>query len=275
MTNPEFPSVMWAGPASAGRSRAGLGPYRYLTWHCTSNPTSNAWGEAAFARNRDDGVGTHVVADVNVCLQTQVTSLSVGHVGSGIGNRFGLAIEQCGVDSDPAEHWMPIIDNVVPWARLVMAKYGIANRWLTIAEMNDGHSTGHITHDMARIAWGHTDHDDPGPWFPKSYVVSAIAGHQPPPQTGDEDMSTLIRFSGHAAVFRSNGVHAKWVKTEAELNDQITLQRDGTYGTDPVHSGPGWEFGGAVRVVGDKDLIGEVVGDVPDGWLPPPPPPVV
>jgi len=175
-TNPEFPTIAWAGPASSGRSRAGLGPHRYIVWHCTSNATSDAWGEAAFARNRTDGVGTHAVADANVCLQTQVTSLYVGHVGSSTGNRYVIAIEQCGVESDSAAHWRPIIDRVVPFARLCMAKYGIANRWLTIDQMRDGRSTGHVTHDMARIAWGSTDHTDPGPNFPKDYVTAAVAG---------------------------------------------------------------------------------------------------
>lgn len=174
--NPEFPGIAWAGPASSGRSRAGLGPMRYITWHCTSNPTSNASGEAAFARNRTDGVGTHAVADATQCLQTQVTSLYLGHVGSSTGNRYGIAIECCGVNADSAAHWRPIIDQVAPFARAAMAKHGIANRWLTIAEMRDGRSTGHITHDMARLAWGATDHDDPGPNFPKDYVTSAIAG---------------------------------------------------------------------------------------------------
>lgn len=174
--NPEFPSIAWAGPASSGRSRSGLGPYRYITWHCTSNPSSDAAGEAAFARNRTDGVGTHAAADASAFLQTQVTSLSVGHVGSGTGNRYGVAIEMCGVESDSAAHWRPIVDQCVPWVRLVMAKYGIANRWLSIDQMRDGRSTGHITHDMARIAWGSTDHTDPGPNFDKNYVTAAVAG---------------------------------------------------------------------------------------------------
>jgi hypothetical protein len=176
LTNPEFPAIPWAGPASSGRSRAGLGPMRYVVWHATANPTSNAWGEAAFARNRTDGVGTHAAADATVCLQTQVTTLSVGHVGSGTGNRYGVAIECCGVNADSAAHWRPIIDQCVPFVRAVMAKHGIANRWLTIEQMRDGHSTGHVTHDMARLAWGGTDHTDPGPNFPKSYVTAAVAG---------------------------------------------------------------------------------------------------
>jgi hypothetical protein len=176
LANPEFPAVAWAGPASSGRSRAGLGPMRYITWHCTGNATSDAWDEAAFARRRTDGIGTHVAADANVCLQTQVTTLSVGHVGSGIGNRYGIAIECCGVNANGAAHWRPIIDECVPFVRAAMAKHGIANRWLTIEQMRDGKSTGHITHDMARIAWGGTDHTDPGPNFPREYVTAAVAG---------------------------------------------------------------------------------------------------
>lgn len=265
MSNPQYPSIMWAGPASSGRNRTGLGPYRYLVWHATSNPTSSAWDEAAFARNRSDGVGTHVVADANVCLQTQVTWMSVGHVGSGVGNRYGLAIEQCGIDSDPAEHWRPIIDRVVPWARLVMAEYGIDNRWLSIAEMRDGHSTGHVTHDMARQAWGGTDHTDPGPHFPKDHVVSAIAG--PPPQTGDETMICLMLFNGDptGAVFLTDGITAAWVQTEQDLLDHQTLHSDGSRKLGNS---------GQVRVVRNRHLIGTIVGDVPEWWQPAPTPTV-
>jgi hypothetical protein len=92
-------------------------------------------------------------------------------------------------------------------------------------------------------------------------------------QEEEHDMSNLIRWSGHGAVFRSNGINARWIQTEAWLNDEITLQRDGTYGTDPVH-GTGWEYGGAVRVVDRKELIGLIVGPVPEGWDPIVTPPV-
>jgi hypothetical protein len=230
-----------------------------MVWHCTSNPTSTAYGEATFARNRSDGVGTHATADANVCLQTQVTSLSVGHVGSSTGNRYGIAIECCGVESDSAEHWRPIIDKAAPFARQAMAKYGIANRWLTIDQMRDGRSTGHVTHDMARIAWGYTDHTDPGPNFPKQYVIDAIAGPPPAPTTGDDDMKMLARFKEDTsgAVFLTDGVTARWVKSEEELADLQTLHTEGAL---PL------AYNGTVRVLGRRELIGVIVGDVPAWW---------
>lgn len=261
--NPEFPSIAWAGPASSGRSRAGLGPYRYITWHATANPTASPYGEATFARNRTDGVGMHAVADASVCLQTQVTSLSVGHVGSGTGNRYGISIELCGVNADSAEHWRPIINQAAPFARLVMAKYGIANRWLTIEQMRDGRSTGHITHDMARLAWGSTDHTDPGPNFPKDHVLAAIMGRPVTlsAQTGEDDqMNALMRYANDpsGAVFLTDGKTARWVKTEAEILDRVTLHNDGT-----LRLGNN----GVVRVVGRRSLIGAIIGDVPPWWV--------
>jgi hypothetical protein len=220
-TNPEFPPIAWAGPASSGRSRAGLGPMRYITWHCTGNPNSDAYGEAAFARNRTDGVGTHVAADATVCLQTQVTTLTVGHVGSGTGNRYGIAIECCGVNDNGAAHWRPIIDRCVPFVRLAMAKHGIANRWLTIAEMRDGHSTGHITHDMARIAWGGTDHTDPGPNFPKDYVLAAVNAASNP--GGDMELSDQIPDLGGLTV----GVFMRDLWTHTVVERGLTLDANG------------------------------------------------
>lgn len=171
--NPEFPDIDWIGPAAAGH---GNYAHRYFVWHCTENPSSNAVGEANFAASRDDGIGTHFVADEDRVIQTLETWKAVGHVGSAVGNQRGIALEMCGTLTSPTAHYQAVIDRAIPAVRAACAKWGIPARWLTSAQANDGESKGWLTHDDARRFWGHTTHTDPGPNFPRKYAVDAFNG---------------------------------------------------------------------------------------------------
>ena len=48
---------------------------------------------------------------------------------------------------------------------------------------------GISTHDAARIAWGVTDHTDPGPGFPMDVLLTLVEGHINPPTESDDDMT--------------------------------------------------------------------------------------
>lgn len=78
-------------------------------------------------------------------------------------------------------------------------------------------------------------------------------------QTGDDDMKALVRYSGDqaGAVFLTDFVTAKWVRSEAEIGDYQTLHGEGAL---PL------AYGGTVRVLGRRELVGCIVGDVPPGW---------
>lgn len=179
--NPEFPGVDWIGPAAAGH---GSYSHRYFVWHCTENPTSDAVGEANFALNRTDGIGTHFVADESRAVQTLETFKAVGHVGSTVGNQHGIALEMCGTLTSSTAHYQAVINRAMPAVRAACAKWDIPARWLTSAQANDGVSKGWLTHDDARRYWGNTTHTDPGPNFPRQYAIDLFSRpsvpYQPP-----------------------------------------------------------------------------------------------
>jgi hypothetical protein len=80
-----------------------------------------------------------------------------------------------GYNSNDEAHWRAIIDRAAPALAEACKKWGIPARWLSASEMTDGRSKGFVTHDDARRVWGHTDHDDPGPNFPRSYAAAKVA----------------------------------------------------------------------------------------------------
>lgn len=170
-TNPEFGGIPWVGPA-----KAGYGNYakRYLIWHNTSNNAPPA-NEGTYLRNRTDGVGWHFCGDESSFVQGCVTWQGIGEVGSSTGNHFGISFEMVGYNSSSEAHWKAVIDHAVAGLANACRKWSIPAVWLTPAQMNDGHSRGMVTHDDARRVWGHTDHDDPGPNFPRAYAASALS----------------------------------------------------------------------------------------------------
>jgi hypothetical protein len=198
--NPEFPTIEWYGPA---RSRTGPYPNkRYMVWHCTANATSNALGEAKFAASRTDGVGMHAAADAaGRCVQALETKYGTGHVASTTGNRYGIAVELCATMGSSAEHYRRTIDAAVPFVRLAAAKHGIPARWLTVAQMRDGVSKGHVTHNDARLAWGGTDHTDPGAGFSRQYVIDRLTAGVPTP-TGDDVSKFIIAQGNDGQLYR-------------------------------------------------------------------------
>lgn len=168
-----LPGVTYIGPARAGR-----GSYvkRFMVVHCTANPTSTARGEAAYARSRTDGVGTHFASDATEVIQCLDTNPSVGHVGAGVPNRAGIAWEFCATLATSTERYRQLIAVAAPVMRQAMAVHGIPHRWLTREQALDGASRGLMTHDDSRRWFGSTDHTDPGPNFPRDHLIDVLNG---------------------------------------------------------------------------------------------------
>lgn len=189
----EFPTIPYAGPAAA---RYGDYSKRYMVIHCTSN-TAPPSSECAYARRRTDGVGLHFASDPAIVLQGLESWYGTGHVGSAVGNRYGIAWEFTGLISWPTSYWQRCIDRAAPSMRTVMAKWGIPHRWLTAAQMRDGVSRGIVTHKMCSDVWGFSDHIDPGPNFPGQYLIDALNGAhimtQPFDPYKDETIRTLAQ----------------------------------------------------------------------------------
>lgn len=212
----EFTGVPFVGPP-----RRQQGPYakRFMVVHCTANPTSNAWGEANYARDRTDGVGLHFASDDARVVQTTATIMSVGHVGSGTGNRHGICWEFCATLATSTDWYKRLIDVAAPTMRAAMAKHGIPARWLTQSQALDGSSKGLLTHDDCRRWFGGTTHTDPGPNFPRQYLIDSLtsvgttgAGAAPE----GVNMSVMIAsVGGTDKAYAGNGLGYWWLNGDS------------------------------------------------------------
>lgn len=175
---PTYPEIFDGPPRSYKRDGSGrpvTSAKKYITIHNTSN-TATAEGEASYAKRRTDGTSSHYYVDSDSIVQSMDTSWCAGHVGSSQGNTYGISYEITGVNGWTRATWL---SNVAwePLARQIAIdckQFGIPVRLLTIAEMRGGTAKGFITHDMARQAWGGTDHTDPGPGFPMDHLLARV-----------------------------------------------------------------------------------------------------
>lgn len=189
----EFPQIPYLGPAAA---RYGSYPKRYMVVHCTSN-TAPPRNECLYAMRRTDGVGLHFCSDQSTVLQGLESWYGTGHVGSTTGNRYGIAWEFVGHTTFPTSYWQRCIDRAAASMKLPMAKHGIPHRWLSDAELRGGTAKGLVTHEQCSRVLGGSNHTDPGPNFPRQYLIDALNGAgtmtQPFDPYKDETIRTLAQ----------------------------------------------------------------------------------
>jgi hypothetical protein len=143
--------------------------------HCTSNDAS-PYNETQYAKRRTDGVGLHFCSGPHTVLQGLESWYGTGHVGSTQGNRYGISWEFVGFTSWPASYWKSCIDRAAASMRLPMDKHHIPYRWLSDSELRGGNARGLVTHEQCCRVLGSCNHTDPGPNFPKQYLVDALNG---------------------------------------------------------------------------------------------------
>jgi hypothetical protein len=168
----EFPSIPYNGPAAA---RYGNYSKRYMVIHCTSN-NAPPYNETQYAKNRTDGVGLHFCSDQFSVLQGLESWYGTGHVGSAQGNQYGISWEFVGYTSSSTAYYKACIDRAVASMRLPMNKHGIPYRWLSDSELRGGSARGLVTHEQCSQVLGGSDHNDPGPNFPRQYLIDALNG---------------------------------------------------------------------------------------------------
>lgn len=178
-----YPDIYAGPPASYIRERT---TKRWVVIHSTQNDAS-AEGEASYATRRSDGVSFHYAVDADSIVQSLDTAYGAHHVGSSTGNRGGIAYECVGFAAWSRSTWLdrlawPLLARQI---RLDCADHGITPRLLTVEQIKAG-TSGIITHNQARLAWGGTDHTDPGPGFPLDYLVQLV--------TEEDDMPTAAEI---------------------------------------------------------------------------------
>lgn len=186
--------------------------------HNTSNNASDE-NEASYATRRTDGVSSHFYCDRDSVIQSLDTAAKAGHAGNRQGNENAVAVEITGANGWTRQQWL---DNVA-WDLLgrvlaeVCRHYGIAVRRASVGEMQANPAVkAFYGHNDMRLAWGGTDHTDPGPTFPWDRLFSAVTAAL---GGGDDDMDAKQDE-------RLRNVDT-WLRQLVELEDLVPLSNDG------------------------------------------------
>jgi N-acetyl-anhydromuramyl-L-alanine amidase AmpD len=195
----EYSDVPFDGPPKSYNSTKY--DKRYIVIHNTSNDASRQ-DEANYAQTRSDGVSSHYYVDSGGIIQSLRTEYSANHVGSAVGNHHGVAYEITGTNDKSRDWWL----SHVAWDVLAgqiardCTRWSIEARTLSIAQMLDGQSSGIVTHDQARQAWGGTTHTDPGAGFPMDHLITLVK------QNLEGDMTAAQQYVQHVMNYRLDAI---------------------------------------------------------------------
>lgn len=189
---------------------------RYIAVHNTSNDAS-AEAEASYAKRRTDSVSSHYYVDPDSLIQSLNTDHRAWHAGSTEGNDRGIAYEITGTNGKSRTWWL----GNVAWAKLAQQiavdcrEWGIVPQTLTVAQIQAGVATGVITHDQMRLAWGGTDHTDPGPNFPMDHLIALVRAElEDDMPLSDADAKALINRVNSIIDFADTNPYGDSLKPE-------------------------------------------------------------
>lgn len=208
-------------------------------------------GTIAWGKNPSAGVSYHfVIARDGRIAQTLDTDLIAWTQVDGNGE--WLSVEFEGHTGDRLTE--PMLAAVSRLYARVHAVYGSPFVNATHPGMS---GLGH--HSMGGAAWGNHPACPGAPIIAQKPEILARAGGGGGIVSGAPEgkIMFLIRYSKSPTVFLSDGVTARPISSEAELADITTLANEGTLKLG---------YGGKVRVVGRKSLIGRVVGPAVIGF---------
>lgn len=151
---------------------------------CAEN-TANYFATGAGGRS----VSSHYCSDDNSVVQCVLLQNVAWTVGNRPGNNRGINWELCGFASQSTAQWLDpfgaaMFNRVVPIMRSDGIRYGIPPVRRTIAELR-AFIPGVTSHNDLRLAFGGTDHTDPGANFPWAYFMALLQGAAPIPRRAD------------------------------------------------------------------------------------------
>lgn len=199
--------------------------------HNTSNDASDE-GEAAYAKRRTDGVSSHFYVDDDSITQSIDTDDRVGHAGSKTGNDNAIAVEITGGNGKSRDWWLANVAwDKLGWTLAYIIKHdpdfqGFQVRRATVAEMKANPKVkAFYGHNDMRLAWGGTDHSDPGPNFPWDRLIQVVNKHLHPPaqvpvvEEGTDMKLIIAREKTDARVFVGNGVVRRHLETMEDVEN--------------------------------------------------------
>lgn len=169
---PLYDDIKYIGPPRGRRPEA----TKYgITIHSTQNANASARAEAEYAKRREDQTSSHYYVDNAEIIQSLNTDLGANHAGSGWPNDHCIAYEFCGLASWSTEQWIDRInfDAAAKQMARDCKRWNIPARDMTVGQLKN-HERGINTHNDCRLAFGGTDHTDPGGNFPLTYLISKV-----------------------------------------------------------------------------------------------------
>jgi hypothetical protein len=199
-------------------------------------------------------VSSHYTADLDSVVQCVLLQDVAWTVGNRAGNYRGINWELSGFAAQTREQWLDpfgvaMFDQIAPIIRSDAARYHIPLERRSIAELK-AYKPGVTSHNDLRLAFGVTDHTDPGPNFPWDYLMALL--------NGEDDNMPLSEADAQALIYR----------VEALINNRPTVAGGPTAGEkNLLHdklaqieaaAGSGGAGGGAtpeqVRQIVDEEL---------------------
>ena len=166
-------------------------PIRVVVWHDMESPESHDAAEnvgAWFGGSSAPQASAHSCHDDNSTVECVKPGDTAWHAPNA--NADGYGVEQAGIRNQGKTGWRDqfseaTIRQACKWLASLPELEHIPDRWLTDAELADGVTPGHTTHEQCSRVLGGGDHSDPGSDFPKDYtmqqMIAARGGHPTPP----------------------------------------------------------------------------------------------
>lgn len=155
-------------------------PIRLIVWHDMEAPEASNTAENVakwFAGPNAPRASAHICVDDNSVVETVKPGDTAWH--APFANEDGYGVEQAGYRNQGSAGWRdPFSTATVRQACRFMATVPdlahIPDAFLSDTDLKNGHS-GHVTHEQVDRVYHGSNHTDPGPDFPKSYVEEQMA----------------------------------------------------------------------------------------------------
>lgn len=223
--SPDHPELLFVEAAGFTKGRPD-GPPLWIVVHDMEAGESSIRAEstaayfASGAGGRD--VSAHYCVDDNSVVQCVRLADSAWTVGNRQGNNRGINWELSGFARQTRAEWLDefglaMFAQMAPIVRADAAKYGIPLQRRTVAELRNLRP-GVTSHNELRLAFGGTDHTDPGPNFPWDVFLQILTAE--PEQ--EADVANVYKTeTGEWWV--SNGIHRRGpIRTKSPAFAQAT-----------------------------------------------------
>jgi N-acetyl-anhydromuramyl-L-alanine amidase AmpD len=193
MTSPDHPELAYVQASGYTRGRAS-GPPIWIVVHdmeahetpTTAEATANYFATGAGGRS----VSSHYCADSDSVVQCVLLADTAWTVGNWQGNNLGVNWELAGFASQSYGEWLDefgraMFAKMAPVVRSDAVRFGIPLTRCSIDDLR-AFRPGVTSHNDLRLAFGGTDHTDPGPNFPWPEFLAIMNGEDDMPLTDDE-----------------------------------------------------------------------------------------